>query len=126
MPNTKTYAIRGGLIAFALSIISGILLPITFLLCATDGTLRLNLLIPVCLAVILIKCLFAVPIGAWLGWQVGEKISADPNFRFWNHCKQLVVGFLQQRSYRVILSVIVLLTAVKCGYSIYVYLSGSK
>jgi hypothetical protein len=126
MQLTKAYAIRGGLIAFALAVISGILLPITFLACATDSTLRLNLLVPVCLAVILVKCLFAVPIGTWLGWHVGEKTAADPNFRFWAHCQQLVRGFLKQRAYRAVLTVVILLTAIKCGYSIYVYLAGSK
>jgi hypothetical protein len=124
MPTSNAYAIRGGLIAFALSIISGILLPITFLLCATESTLRSDLLVPVCLAVILVKCLFAVPIGVWLGWHVGEKKTADPSFMFWNHCKQLVYGFLQQRSYRTIFSVITLLIAVKFGFWLYVYLSG--
>jgi hypothetical protein len=126
MPSSKSYALRGGLIAFALSVISGILLPITFLLCATDGALRAELLVPVCAAVILIKCLFAVPIGIWLGWHVGEKAAADPNFRFWAHCKNLIGGFLQQRAYRTILSVIVLLTAARCGYSIYLYLSSGR
>lgn len=119
MPTSKTFAIRGGLIAFALSVISGILLPITFLLCATDSPLRPNLLIPVCGVVILIKCFFAVPIGAWLGWHVGEKTKADPDFRFWKHCKQLAGGFLQQRAYRVILVVIITLTALKLAYWVY-------